>query len=59
CASRLRASVPPCFPRLAVPCLRPSLTAPPLRPSCLVSLPRACSRSFYFRQSPGLGLNSV
>ncbi|XLR44222.1 hypothetical protein S83_028882, partial [Arachis hypogaea] len=60
-ASRLRASVSPCFhASLASPrCLCPSLTAPPLRPSRLVSLPRAYSCGFHFRQSPGLGLNSV
>ncbi|QHO18441.1 uncharacterized protein LOC110268855 [Arachis ipaensis] len=50
----LCASVLPCFPRLAAPCLRPSLTTPPLRPSRLVSLSRACSRGFHFRQSLGL-----
>ncbi|QHO34818.1 uncharacterized protein DS421_9g270260 [Arachis hypogaea] len=60
-ASRLRASVSPCFhASLASPrCLCPSLTAPPLRPSRLVSLPRAYSCGFHFRQSPGLGLNSI
>ncbi|XLR04778.1 hypothetical protein HN51_059651, partial [Arachis hypogaea] len=52
--SRLRASVLPCFPRLAAPCLRLSLTALPLHPLRLVSLPRAYSRGFHFRQSPGL-----
>ncbi|XP_052119056.1 gibberellin 3-beta-dioxygenase 1-like [Arachis duranensis] len=35
-ASRLRASVLPCFPRLAAPCLHPSLTALPLRLSRLI-----------------------
>ncbi|XP_016174328.1 uncharacterized protein LOC107617009 [Arachis ipaensis] len=40
-------------PRRAVP---PSLlTTPPLRPSRLVSLSRACSHGFHFRQSLGLG----